>query len=91
MAEQRIQTGNCQSQEGARPNYVSYLLRLWRDVDVEESMGEKNRAVWRASVVSTLSGKRRGFATLEDLFDFLRNLGDAERISSGDATPNHRR
>ena len=86
-----MQTGNCQGKEGARPNYVSYLLRLWRDVEGEESMGEKNRAVWRASVVSTLSGKRRGFATLEDLFDFLRHLGDSEGISSGDATPNHRR
>ena len=91
MAGQRKQTRICQSEERARPDYVSYLLRMWRDVDSEESMSEKDKAAWRASVVGTLSGKRRGFATLEDLFDFLRNLGDAERSRRGDATLTQRR
>lgn len=51
---------------------MSYLLRMWRDSSAGASSGEENKPAWRASVVSTLTGKRRGFASLEDLFDFLR-------------------
>ena len=47
-----------------RHDYLSYLLRLWR-VDKEE-------AVWRASLESPLTGERIGFASLDALFDFLR-------------------
>lgn len=45
-------------------HYLSYLLRLWRDTDVEN--------VWRASVESARPGERRCFAGLEDLFGFLQ-------------------
>jgi hypothetical protein len=45
-------------------HYLAYLLRLWRDSDVEN--------VWRASVESARTGERRGFAGLEDLFGFLQ-------------------
>jgi hypothetical protein len=44
--------------------YQSYLLRLWR---VKE--GE---AGWRASLESAQTGERRGFATLDALFDYVR-------------------
>jgi hypothetical protein len=47
-----------------QPDYLSYLLRLWRVND-----GEK--AVWRASLESPHTAKRRGFGDLEDLFTFL--------------------
>ncbi|MFQ5593203.1 MAG: hypothetical protein ACE5HA_03555 [Anaerolineae bacterium] len=51
------------------PDYLSYLLRLWRVVD--EVSGDE-RGVWRASLESALTGERKGFAGLDDLFDFLR-------------------
>ncbi len=47
-----------------RPCYMSYLLRMWQTRD-----GEKQ--VWRASLESPGIGERRGFASLQDLFDFL--------------------
>ena len=46
-------------------DYLSYLLRLWR---VNEE-----KTVWRASLESSHTGGRRGFASLDDLFDFLRS------------------
>jgi len=48
-----------------RPRYLSYLLRLWRTSD-----GTKQ--VWRASLESPLTGERRGFPGLPELFAFLR-------------------
>jgi hypothetical protein len=44
--------------------YVAYLLRLWR-----ERSDELTR--WRASLQDPHSGERVGFASLEELFDFL--------------------
>lgn len=48
-----------------RTGYFSYLLRVWqtRDGDVR---------TWRASLEQPGTQERRGFATLEELFDFLR-------------------
>jgi len=47
-----------------RRDYLSYLLRLWR-------VGKEN-AVWRASLESPHTGERIGFASLDELFAFLR-------------------
>jgi hypothetical protein len=47
-----------------QPDYLSYLLRLWRGSDEEE-------AVWRASLESPVTGERRGFSSLTELFAFL--------------------
>ena len=62
--------------------YLSYLLRLWRvsgDEEVallpftsEESHRVEEKAVWRASLESVRTGERKVFASLDDLFDFLR-------------------
>jgi hypothetical protein len=49
----------------AQPDYLSFLLRLWR---ARTEAG----VVWRASLESPHSGKRIGFASLDDLFSFLR-------------------
>ena len=56
-----------------RPRYLSYLLRMWRIDD--------DGAAWYASLESSMSRERRGFASLESLFDFLRMQAkpDAER------------
>jgi len=48
-----------------QPDYLSYLLRLWR------VRGEE-KAVWRASLKSVHTGELKGFASLEVLFAFLR-------------------
>jgi hypothetical protein len=50
-----------------QPDYLSYLLRLWRDIHRGEG-----QAVWHASLESSLTGKRQGFSSLDDLFAFLR-------------------
>lgn len=44
--------------------YISYLLRLWETED-------EGHWVWRASLEAPASGKRYGFASLDELMDFL--------------------
>lgn len=49
-----------------RPSaYHSYLLRMWLVED-------KGTTSWRASLESPHSGERYNFATLDELFTFLR-------------------
>ena len=48
-----------------QPNYLSYLLRLWRE-DGEEQNN------WRASLESALTHKRYVFPSLMELFAFLQ-------------------
>ena len=48
-----------------QPNYLSYLLRLWRENDEEQND-------WRASLESALTHKRHVFPSLMGLFTFLR-------------------
>jgi hypothetical protein len=48
-----------------RPDYLSYLLRLWR-------VREEGQDAWRASLQHPGSGERVSFRTLEELFAFLR-------------------
>jgi hypothetical protein len=48
-----------------RQRYLSYLLRLWQTSDGKQT-------VWRASLQSPHSEERHGFASLEDLMDFLK-------------------
>jgi hypothetical protein len=69
-----------------QPTYLSYLIRLWRENDnerlqpsgptyrstVEAACAQGGQNVWRATVESSLTGERLGFATLDDLFSFLR-------------------
>jgi hypothetical protein len=55
-----------------QPEYLSYLLRLWRASGAGELDGMGGKAVWRASLESTRTGERRGFAGLNGVFDFLQ-------------------
>jgi hypothetical protein len=60
-----------------QPDYLSYLLRLWREENHGEGPGT-DKAVWRASLESAHTGEKRTFATLSDLFDFLQNQTDTQ-------------
>jgi hypothetical protein len=50
---------------GEPSDYQSYLLRLWRAKEGEED--------WRASLESAQTGERKGFVTLDALFDHVRS------------------
>jgi hypothetical protein len=52
--------------------YISYLLRLWR-------VGEEQTDVWQASLENTDTSQRRGFANLDELFEFLREVTTPRR------------
>jgi hypothetical protein len=45
-------------------NKCSFILRMWREV-------QSDTLNWRASVENSETGKRIGFASLEQLFAFL--------------------
>ena len=49
---------------------LSFILRLWR-VDASKA------ADWRASLEIPETGKRIGFASLEQLFAFLMDLSES--------------
>ena len=66
-----------------RTDYLSYLLRLWRDEDQEHSQVKDQGACWRASLQSPQSGKRIGFLSLEELFDYLRCETEGARGQDG--------
>jgi hypothetical protein len=72
-----------QKATGEQPDYLSYLLRLWRVSDDEEP-------AWRALLKSAHTGRQVGFGTLEELFEFLRMQADmpstASRGQSGKKT-----
>ena len=52
-----------------RVDYQAYMLRLWQDQD-------ETNPVWRASLESPHTGERQGFASLDALFDYLRQRVD---------------
>ena len=55
-----------------QPDYLSYLLRLWRVGKQVYPDSKTEQAVWRASLESPHTGERWNFAGLNDLFEFLR-------------------
>lgn len=59
-----------------RRGYLAYLLRLWQ-AKCEDGMD------WRASLESARTGERVGFASLEELFDYLRTQTDARSDPKG--------
>ena len=46
--------------------YQSFLLRLWKDGEHEGK--------WRSSLQSPLTGERKGFASLDELVEYLRKI-----------------
>jgi hypothetical protein len=58
--------------------HKSFLLRLWR-------AGDEQGLVWRASLKSASEGERVGFASLEELFEFLRTETSEKPTEDQDA------
>jgi len=58
------------------PRYLAYMLRLWQASSKEPD--------WRASLESPHTGERQGFASLDDLFDFVRGQIGAASDASED-------
>jgi hypothetical protein len=48
-----------------QPRYLSFILRIWL-------AGDGDNPEWRASLEDTTTGQRRGFGSLEELFDMLK-------------------
>jgi hypothetical protein len=65
-----------------RRRYRAYLLRLWW-------AGHDGEAGWRASLEEPHTGVRHGFATLEQLFAFLKEQAD-NSPNSDDASSDNR-
>lgn len=62
-----------------KQSHLSYLLRLWQT---------GSKPTWRASLES-LTGERRGFASLEELFAFLKTQtkpNETEEVQENDQT-----
>jgi len=57
-----------------RKPYSAYLLRLWRTQEVRDA--------WRVSLEDAETRELRGFASLEEVFAFLRR--EVERETSGE-------
>ena len=58
-----------------KSDYQSYLLRLWRaNKTLDSQVGTE--PIWRASLQSSLTGRRKHFPTLNDLFGFLQQETD---------------
>ena len=62
---------NTPGEPGERPDYLSYLLRLWR-ADGGDGESHCAEASWRASLESAQTGATASFADLEELLVFLR-------------------
>jgi hypothetical protein len=56
---------------GNQKDYVSYMLRMWHDRG-DERPSHSKEASWRASLQSPRTGEMVGFASLDDLLDYLR-------------------
>lgn len=66
-----------------RPEYLSYLLRLWRENGAEESQHGASTSAWRVSL-ETPAGESHGFASLDDLLSFLRQqIGESPDVEMG--------
>jgi hypothetical protein len=51
--------------------YIAYMLRLW-------PVRNKTKQVWRASLEDAHTGERVGFASLDELFGYLRQQTGVE-------------
>jgi hypothetical protein len=52
-------------------DYASFLIRLWREPE-DKAPSSDASCDWLAQVEHILSGEKRYFTSLEDLFAFIR-------------------
>ena len=73
---------------GDPARYCAYVLRCWS----EQPYDARLPAGWRFSLEEIETGKRRGFATVQDLVVFLRAEleGGPDEAASGDGMPETR-
>ncbi|MCB9006191.1 MAG: hypothetical protein H6656_02180 [Ardenticatenaceae bacterium] len=50
------------------PHYQAYVLRFWQ----EPAVG-KDEAVWRFTLINTITNGEYGFASFQELVSFLEN------------------
>ena len=62
-----------------RKGYLAYLVRLWQ-------VDQQGGTIWRAHLEDAHTGESRGFISLEELFDFLR-----QQIEGYNERPGNRR
>lgn len=55
-------------------SYFSYILRLWRVEGEEVPVGCEGESKFRASLDDPQTGDRVGFANLEALFAYIREV-----------------
>ena len=63
-------------------SYLAYLLRLWR-------VKEEGKTIWRASLQSPQTRERRGFPSLDALFNFLQQQTGTALDSEESEQPGH--
>ena len=56
-------------------HYQTYILRFW-----QESGASEETAVWRFTLINTITNSEYGFATFEDLVDFLTTQLEAKDL-----------
>jgi hypothetical protein len=54
-----------------KPDYTSFLLRLWRDAGPERG-GRAGEEGWLVQIEHIPSGEKRYFSSLEGCFAFIR-------------------
>ena len=69
---------------GKKKKYVSYLLRMWQ-AGGSEGTDPQEDALWLASLQNPLSGKRFVFASLEELFCFLKQQAGIDPQTKGES------
>ncbi len=67
-----------------QPDYLAYLVRLWRASEGGETQTPAEKPVWRVSIENPHTHEQTGFASLEALFDFLREQIGASSVSDRD-------
>jgi hypothetical protein len=60
-----------------QPDYLSYLLRLWREKGKEQTP-------WRASLERPRTARRQVFPSLDDLFEYLQRQTGVAFLTDGD-------
>jgi hypothetical protein len=70
-------------QSNRQPGYLSYLLRLWQGDTTGVGTGTRGNA-WCGSLESSLTGERQGFASLDELVEFLHGQTIAAARAQGE-------